>query len=196
MPVIDLADVVADVRERPAVNGIRLVGIDGPAGSGKSTLARRLAPMLAAPIVTTDDFLSWRDLTTWWGRFETEALAPLFARHDARYQVRDWRGDPEGDGLDGWKTTTWSGVVIVEGVTSTRRDVSDRLAYRIWVETSENLRRERNLARADYWRDHWDDWVALETSFFRDDRAKERADLVVDGAPAVHNDPETQLVSR
>lgn len=192
----DLADVVAEIRARTPVGPTRLVGIDGPAGSGKSTLARRLAALLDAPIVTTDDFLSWTDLERWWPRLEADLLASLLAGRDARYRVRDWHGDPDGAGLGGWKTTPWSATVVFEGVTSTRRDVADRLSCRIWVEAPQQVRRERNLTRAEYWRDHWEAWVVQETAFFAADGARDRADLVVDGAPDVPHDPERQLVRR
>src|SRR4051795_8908064 len=75
--LVELSAVAAEILSRAPVHGVRLVGIDGPAGSGKTTLARRLAPLLSAPIATTDDFLSWTDLETWWPRFEQEVLAPL-----------------------------------------------------------------------------------------------------------------------
>jgi pantothenate kinase-related protein Tda10 len=47
------------VAEREPVNGIRIVGVDGPSGSGKSHLAARLAERLAAPVIEIDDFVSW-----------------------------------------------------------------------------------------------------------------------------------------
>lgn len=40
------------------INGIRVVGIDGPSGSGKSHLARDLSAALHAPIIEIDDFVS------------------------------------------------------------------------------------------------------------------------------------------
>jgi len=197
MPVVDLTDVVAEIRRRDPVDGIRLVGIDGPAGSGKSTLARRLVPLLNAPIATTDDFLSWADLETWWPRFESDVLAPLADKRDARYRVRDWHGDPEGSGIKGWKSLAWSPVVVLEGVTSTRRQVTDRLVHRIWVEAPDDLRLARGLARdGHYWLDHWADWLRMESEFFAADGARDRADLIVDGAPDVLHDPAAQLVSR
>ncbi|MFL6239952.1 MAG: uridine kinase [Actinomycetes bacterium] len=197
MRVVDLSQIVSEIQARPPLAGTRMVGIDGPAGSGKSTLARRIARLLAAPIVTTDDFLSWADLDTWWPRFESDVLQPLFDQRDARYQVRDWHGDPEGTSVDRWKTVTWAPVIVVEGVTSTRRQLADRLAYRIWVEAPDDLRLERGLARdGEYWLRHWVDWLRMESEFFTVDGARQRADLIVDGNPATPHDAESQVVTR
>lgn len=57
------------VLEAPAVRGIKIVGIDGPSGSGKSTLAGKLAPLLNAPVIPIDDFVSWNNFAGWWPRF-------------------------------------------------------------------------------------------------------------------------------
>ncbi len=160
-----------------------MVGIDGRTGSGKTTLARQLCALTGASRLTTDDFLSWSDLESWWPRLEAEALGPLFAGRDARYQTRDWYGDENGLGVKEWKTTTWHPIIVFEGVTSTRQRVAARLTYRIWVEAPEDLRRERALARdGDYWRRHWDDWRVVESEFFTADGSRDRADLIVDGA--------------
>jgi len=53
-----LQNIQKAVLDAPAVRGIRIVGIDGPSGSGKSTLAGKLAPLLNAPIIPIDDFVS------------------------------------------------------------------------------------------------------------------------------------------
>ncbi len=64
--VIDVvAEVAAAVVAREPVNGIRIVGIDGPSGSGKSHLARGLAESLKAPVIEIDDFVSWGDFAGW-----------------------------------------------------------------------------------------------------------------------------------
>jgi len=197
MPVIALSDLVTEISTRAPVGATRLVGIDGPAGAGKTTLANRLAAVADAPIVATDDFTSWSDFAGWWPRFETEVVTPLLAGRDARYRVRDWMGDEYGDGLNGWKTTRCAPIVILEGVTSTRAAIADRLTYRIWVEAPVDLRRERSIARdGEQYRDVFAQWWAQEDAFFPADGARGRADLVVDGAATESHDPETQVVTR
>ncbi|MEV7134870.1 hypothetical protein AB0N24_18490 [Arthrobacter sp. NPDC093128] len=53
-----LQNIQKAVLSAPAVHGIKIVGIDGPSGSSKSTLAGKLAPLLNAPIIPIDDFVS------------------------------------------------------------------------------------------------------------------------------------------
>jgi hypothetical protein len=123
--------ILAETAGRPAVDGIRIIGVDGRAGSGKSTLARQLAERSGAALVQIDDFVSWDDLAGWWPRFEDQVLAPLLAGKDAHYQVRDWAGDWRGSSLDGWKTVPWQPLVVFEGVRCTRRATIGRLAYAV-----------------------------------------------------------------
>ena len=182
----DIERIAAGVRAAPARHGIRLVGVDGGSGSGKSTVAARLAAALDAPLVPTDDFASWTCFADWWPRLEQQVLAPLLAGSDARYQQRDWVGDEFGDGLGAWRTVAWAPVVVVEGVTSTRRAVAGRLAYRIWVETPEPIRFSRGIARdGESHRGLWETWLAQEREFFAADDPVSRADLVLDGTAAL-----------
>lgn len=201
MTVVELRDVLNEVCRRSAVGGTRIVGVDGPSGSGKSTLARRLAELAGAPLVQIDDFLSWDawdDLAGWWPRFEAQVLDPLLAGRDAVYQVRDWANDEFGRSLGGWKTTPWAPLVIIEGVTSTRRTTVGRLAYAIWVQAPRAVRAARGLDRdghTDTYRDLWRRWMSEEDRFFLADGAKDRADLRVDAAPEVPHDPLTQAIT-
>jgi hypothetical protein len=187
--------IAGEIEAREGVNGIRLVGVDGPSGSGKSALARRLSERLAAPIVQTDDFLSWGDLEAWWPRFESEVVEPLLAGADARFRVRDWSGDEFGSALNGWKTVEWHPTVVVEGLTCTRRAVTAQFAYRVWVDAPESVRLERGVRRDGETHRHL--WVAgfrAEAAFFDADGTSGRADLRVDGAPMMSHDPDTEVV--
>jgi pantothenate kinase-related protein Tda10 len=103
MAIAVVDEVAAAVASREPVNGIRIVGIDGPSGSGKSHLARGLSKVLTAPIIEIDDFVSWDDFAGWWPRFDTQVLTPLLRGEDARYRARDWT-DWYGNTLGEWKT--------------------------------------------------------------------------------------------
>jgi len=47
MSVLRLDDMLAEVMERTADSGMRMIGVDGPSGSGKSTLLRGFRPASA-----------------------------------------------------------------------------------------------------------------------------------------------------
>jgi uridine kinase len=177
-------EVLEKIRRRPAVAGIRLVGVDGPSGSGKSTFARALSAAAGAPVIEADDFVSWSDFSGWWSRFEEEVLGPLLTGRDACFRVRDWERDEFGSSLgQERKLVRWAPLVILEGVTTTRRAVSDRLAYRVWVEAPRQQRLRRGLARdGEDHRDLWLRWQQEEDRFFSEDGTRSRADLVVDAA--------------
>ncbi len=193
----DIDDIVSGIMSKRDVGGTRIVGIDGPSGSGKSTLAHRLVARIpGAQLVQIDDFVSWPDFAGWWPRFEAQVLQPILDGRDAHYQVRDWANDEFGTSLAGWKTLPWSPVVVVEGVTCTRRAAAGRLAYSIWVEVPEQLRLDRGIDRdGEDHRDLWLTWMREEQEFFAADKTRQRADLRIDGAPSVAHDPETQVVT-
>ena len=159
-----------------ALATVRVVAIDGPSGAGKSTFARHLAHALDdAPIIEIDDFLSWGDLDSWWPRLEDQVLRPLLDGSAAVYQQRDWDNDPLGHGLGRWRTVPPAPVVILEGLTSSRQAVADRLALAVWVDAPADLRLERGVARdGEQMRDNWIDSMRREDAFFAHDRTRER----------------------
>lgn len=195
MWLLPLDDLVAEIMNRPVEVGIRIVGVDGPQGSGKSTLGARIATRIGAPLIQMDDFVSWEDLVGWWPRCEVQVLTPLLSGTDAHYQVRDWKNDEFGHSLNGWKTVTWSPVVVLEGLTCTRAAVTDRLAYRIWVEAPDEVRLRRGLERdGETHRQLWMDSMRVERQFFTADATAARADLRVNGSPSVPHDQESEVV--
>ena len=177
-----MVEAIAGAARASTVEGVRLIGIDGPAGAGKSTIARPIARALGAPIIEIDDFVAWHDVAGWWPRFEEQVLAPLLAGRAAHYQARDWQNDEFGDSLAEWKTVPPQPFIVLEGVTCTRREVVDRLAVRVWVDTpaAERLRRgiERN---GEIQRHLWEKWIPEERAFFDRDGTRARAEFIVDG---------------
>jgi hypothetical protein len=181
----DLDAVLELVRGRTerSTTAPRLIAVDGPSGSGKSTLARPLADRLSAPLVPIDDFVTWADFGAWWPRFEAQVVRPLLAGEDAVYQARDWQRDEFGGALGEWRTVPWAPVVVLEGVTSSRRAIDPHLTCRIWIEAPPESRLTRGLARDGHaHRALWERWMVEETAFFAADGARERADVIVDGS--------------
>jgi uridine kinase len=177
------------IRSRPAPVTPRLIAIDGPSGAGKSTFARRLAGTLGGPpVIEIDDFVSWGDLTSWWPRLEDQVLGPLVEGRSATYQRRDWKNDPHGDRLGEWRTLPASPIVILEGVTSSRLEIAGRLTCAVWIDAPRQLRLQRGIERdGDSMRDEWLSWLQREDAFFSDDRTRDRADVIVDGAPTARH---------
>jgi uridine kinase len=176
--------IAAAVDSRKPVDGIHIIGIDGPSGSGKSHLARTLSETLKAPIVEIDDFVSWDNFAGWWPRFDAQVLSPLLRGEDAHYQARDWT-DWYGSTLGEWKIQPWMPTVIFEGVTCTRRATIGRLTYAVWVEAPAPLRLKRGLDRNHSFagaEQLWHQWMIKEQQFFSSDGTRDRADLIIDTA--------------
>ncbi len=196
MAVVTYRALAADIRSRTAPVTPRLIAIDGPSGAGKSTFARHLAQVLdEAPVVEMDDFVSWGDLDGWWPRFESQVLGPLLAGQKATFQRRDWENDPLGDELGPWRTIPSAPFVILEGVTSSRRTIADRLTLAVWIDAPFPSRLERGIARdGEHMSDLWRDWMQREDDFFAQDHTRDRAHIVVDGAPTASHTPLTEFL--
>jgi len=131
--------------------------------------------------VHCDDFVSWNDVAGWGPRFAAEVLDPLLAGRDATYLVRDWDGDELGSSLRGTKTTPAAPLVVVEGVTCTRRE--SPVTYAVWVEAPYDVRLARGLERdGESHRHLWLRWMEEEAAFFAADGTGDRADLVLSTA--------------
>jgi uridine kinase len=165
----------------------RLIAIDGHGGAGKSTFAKRLADALGAAFVLhTDDFASWESSSEWWPRLDEQVLQPLLAGRGARYQRYDW----DERRLAEWHDVPAGPVVLLEGVSAARRAIADLLALAVWVEAPPQVCLERGVARdGEQMRATWLEWLSAEKEHFRADGTRERANILVDGAPTIPHDP-------
>jgi uridine kinase len=195
MPIWTYAELAARIRRAPPRCGsTRLVAIDGHGGAGKTLFAERLAEHLGgAPILHTDDFASWEEPINWWPRLEAEALQPLERGKPARYQAYDWSARRLGE----WRAVPAVEVVVLEGVSSTRQSVADRLSLAIWIDAPVDVCLARGIQRdGEAMRDQWLTWIAGEDAHFALDRTRDRVDLVVDGVPDEHamHDPDQEFL--
>jgi uridine kinase len=173
-------DLAARILERPSERS-RLVAVDGPGGTGKSFFAQRLAGALGnAPIVHTDDFATGESGVEWWPRLDREVLQPLVNGHTGRYQRYDW----DRRALMEWHDVPAAPVVIIDGVSSARREIAPHLALAVWVQAPRAVRLARGLERdGEEARGDWERWMAEEDSHFRSDDTIARCQVFVNGAP-------------
>jgi uridine kinase len=156
----------------------RVVAIDGPSGAGKSTLAARVAAILPAQVVCTDDFASWEEPLEWWPRLIEQVLDPLSRNQRGRYQRFDW---PTGR-LAEWHEVPVASFLVLEGVSASRAAFARYLAFRAWVETPREERLRRGLERdGQHAAGLWREWMAPEDAYIATEHPERRADLVVPG---------------
>jgi uridine kinase len=175
---------VQEVAQRiSAVTGrtTRLVAIDGWGGAGKTRLATELAKRApSVTVVHTDDFAGPRQPGWDWQCFAREVLKPLLRGNCSRFQRYDW----DADHLAEWQTVPVGGTVIVEGISSSRRELGQVWDLIIWVECPRDLRLRRGIERdGEALRWKWETvWMPEEEAYVRTQDPIARANLVVDGS--------------
>jgi uridine kinase len=161
-------------------DGTCLVAIDGHGAAGKSTLARQIASELNnVAIVCLDDF-GQAGVVGWdRRRFRAQVLDPLLSGQPGRYQRWDW----DSNRLAEWHDVPTGGIVIVEGVSSTRVELGTPWHLTIWVDAPEPVRLQRGIVRdGESMRDMWERvWIPGENAYVASQSPQTRADLVIDG---------------
>ncbi|MBM7660044.1 uridine kinase [Bacillus mesophilus] len=170
-----------------------LIGIDGCGGSGKSTLTRKLKDQCSnVTIVHKDDFflpssqLIKKHPTQKpigadfdWKRLLHQVIEPIRQNKEGRYQRYDW----EKDELAEWQSVPVGGIVVIEGVYSTRKELADLYDFTIWVECPRETRLARGIERdGEQARETWENnWMISEDIYVKEDQPHNRADLIVSG---------------
>ncbi len=170
-----------------------LVGIDGGAGSGKTTFSHWLAEKLKETIIPisvihTDNFYfpsaerenSQFPLATVsdidWTRLRDQVLVPLRSGAPARFQLYDWPADC----LKDWMTIDVGGIVIIEGVSVTRNELSDYYDLRVWFSCPRDIRISRLLRRGDTSAAEIEHWMPSEDDYIAFRSPEGTAHLIVD----------------
>jgi uridine kinase len=156
------------------------VGVDGRAGSGKTTLADAIAASVSgAVVVHVDDFAGPRVPEWDWARLREQVLLPLLGGRPGRYQRWEWNRDHGAE----WHDVPTGRLVVIEGVSSTRRELGAPWACQIWVDAPREIRLERALERdGEAMLAHWTDvWMPSEEAYIAREHPEERVDLVVLG---------------
>lgn len=192
-----LAARIRDIRS----DGVVLVGIDAPGSSGKSTFAGRLADALGdAQVVCMDDLqggagdATSTDPNGWgWGRLETDVIQPVLRGERIEYLVYDWDTRSIGSKV---RVVEPSGVLILEGLYTTRPELRSYYDFRIWIDCPFDIKRARALSRHARSRTvaEIDSWIVAERAYVDEHRPQAFADLIVSGTQQTATPAETFVV--
>ena len=163
-------------------NQTPIVIIDGRAGSGKSTFAESLQQQLfrdgeSAPRVIHMDniFEGWEGLALGSDYLVRFILQPLARRETASWQDWSWVKNQRSS----WREFSGGTPLIVEGCGSLSERSKEHADIAIWLEASEETRRERWIQRERHL-DKFDFWAAQELDFYAREKSQSLADLVIE----------------
>lgn len=166
---------------------IFLIAIDGHGGCGKSTLAKLLSEKLGAEIIQTDDFAGWENPMNWWPLVIERVFKPISQNSKVlNYPRSKWWETHNPKPVVDQRVTP---VMILEGVSSLRKEFRPYISYGIFVDTPRDVCLRRGFERdkgTDGKSDAeimamWEKWASDEDEYIARDNPKEFADLVVDG---------------
>jgi len=184
------SDLIPYIINRKGSRNRYIIGIDRPGASGKSCLADQiLAQMSDIQIVHFDDFYLGNDAADTkltlgsrfdWARLEQQVLLPLSNNQKAYYQVYDWQLQKLGK----WKTVMPNGIVIVEGVYSTRSELRHYYDLTVFVTANYETRLQRGIDRDGISsRDKWmKEWMPEEIMYIESEHdPRGYAEVEIDG---------------
>jgi uridine kinase len=162
-------------------NQTPIVLIDGRAGSGKSTFAEALQQQLfrdgeSAPRVIHMDniFEGWDGLALGSDYMVRFILQPLARQETASWQDWSWVKNQRSS----WREFSGGTPLIVEGCGSLTERSKEHADISIWLEASEETRRERWIQRERHL-EKFDFWAAQELDFYAREKSQSLANLVI-----------------
>jgi uridine kinase len=162
-------------------NQTPIILIDGRAGSGKSTFAEKLQQQLfrdgeSAPRVIHMDniFEGWDGLALGSDYMVRFILEPLARQETASWQDWSWVKNQRSS----WREFSGGTPLIVEGCGSLTERSKEHADISIWLEASEETRRERWVQRERHL-EKFDFWAAQELDFYAREKSQSLADLVI-----------------
>jgi uridine kinase len=162
-------------------NQTPIILIDGRAGSGKSTFAESLQQQLfrdgdSAPRVIHMDniFEGWDGLALGSDYMVRFILQPLARQETASWQDWSWVKNQRSS----WREFSGGTPLIIEGCGSLTERSKEHADISIWLEASEETRRERWIQRERHL-EKFDFWAAQELDFYAREKSQSLADLVI-----------------
>ena len=162
-------------------NQAPIVLIDGRAGSGKSTFAEKLQQQLfrdgeSAPRVIHMDniFEGWDGMALGSDYMVRFILQPLARQETASWQDWSWVKNQRSS----WREFSGGTPLIIEGCGSLTERSKEHADISIWLEASEETRRERWIQRERHL-EKFDFWAAQELDFYAREKSQSLANLVI-----------------
>lgn len=183
---------------QPKIGEITFIAVDGHGGSGKSTLAKILAKKLNAQIVHTDDFAGWNNPLNWYPNVIKKIFEPIAnGAKTLSYQPASWWENHRPEPVINQPVTD---VMILEGVSSSRKEFKDYISFSIFVDTPKEICLQRGVERdlstgksKEEITVMWEKWFEEENIYIQRDNPKENADLVVDGTKSLDEQIEFEI---
>ena len=169
---------------------LSVVAVDGQSAAGKSTFADALAMTTGASLVRGDDFyrvtdeesrlrLSPRegiDVYYDWQRMRNEVLLPLRTGRRSSYDPYDWDSGVLAERV---VTIPTARAVILDGLFVSRPELRRFIDLSVLITAPANVRRRRQIERADASEEWLQRWEAAERLFFPQVCPPETFDIVV-----------------
>ena len=132
-----LAEKILKIAPRP------LVLVDGKGGSGKTSFAVKLAAILNANLVSTDDVAWWLDPIHWDDELLNGIILPWLDEKNVEYTPSGWLKKNR----EGFIAVAPSKPLVIEGCGACRKNLRELATYSVWIDTDPILARERVIQR-------------------------------------------------
>ena len=127
----DLKNSIAALK--PKCGSTVFITVDGHRGSGKTTFAKKLSEKIEATLIQTDDFAGWDNPLNWSGGVIEKVFIPISrGATSLSYQPASWAEDHHPEPIDNQSVTP---IIILEGVSSSRKEFDEYLSLRIFIDT-------------------------------------------------------------
>lgn len=172
--------------KQPKLGNILFIAVDGHGGSGKSTFATWLSEKLPAQLIRQDDFASWDNPINWWPLVIERVFEPIKSgAKTISYPRSKWWENHDPEPVVDQPVTD---LMILEGVSSSRKEFRDYISLSIFIDTPKELCFKRGVERdrgngktEEEVSKMWEKWFKEEDVYMQRDRPKEYADMVIDG---------------
>lgn len=184
---MNIKDTASSIQQNADNGRTVLIAIEGFGGSGKTTIAQRLKEALGdAYIVSIDDFIVKSKLgdTSWdigvfdLKRLDQQVLIPATSEKEIAYQKLIWVSDTLSEPIIVPKVK----YLIVEGITSYHPKIAKYYDYKIWVDTSMPVAKQRGHARdgSNENAQYWDLWAENDLAYQKKYHPELNADFIID----------------